>query len=244
MRRRVIDVWAIALLLMLGACSETGRSYVEIALRARGEMRAPFEVHEWSVDLARAELAMGPLYLCATESASPEFCDAATLEMRETVSIDALDPTPRELATLYGITGSVRSLMWDYGVSWLATEARPRVHPGAPEGHSAMLSGVATHPDGRQFEFECALDLPPIMAGALVVRGHRVESHAVSSSDEALTIVVDPRAWMRRLDLDRLAERAATGERPIVLAPGDPDYEALVVALTSGALPEFEWQSQ
>ncbi len=228
----------------LWGCVDTGRSYVEVPFRARGEMRAPFDVNDWSIDLSRADLAMGPLYLCATESASPEFCDAATLEMLETVTIDALDSSPRELGTLRGITGTVRSAMWDYGMSWLGTASRPRTNPGAPEGHSAVFSGVATHLDGRRFEFECALDISPIMAGALVVRGRRIEAHSISDDGEMLTLVFEPRAWIRRLDFERLATRASEGEGSVVLSPGDPDYEALVVAMTSGALPDFEWQRQ
>jgi hypothetical protein len=228
----------------LWGCDNTGRSYVEVPFRARGEMRAPFDVNDWSVELDRADLALGPLYLCATESASPEFCDAATLEMLETVTIDALDPMPRELATLRGITGTVRSAMWDYGVSWLGTASRPRVNPGAPDGHSAVFSGVATHVDGRRFEFECALDVPPIMPGALVIRGQRIEAHSISIGGEMLTLAFEPSAWIRRLDFERLADRAMAGENPVVLSPGDPDHEALIVAMTSGALPSFEWRMQ
>lgn len=231
----------LAALALLG-CAETGRTYVEIPLHGQGVADEPFDAGaDWSVELERADVAFGPLWLCSTESASPEHCESAILELTESVTIDALDPEARLLATTHGITGTVRSAMWDYGITWLPAAPRARPTEGAPDGHSARFAGTAAHPDGRTFAFACDLDLPPIMQGAILVRGRRIERHTIASSDDALVVRVDPRAWWSRVDLDRLASRAAAGEDPVVIAPGDADYEALVVAMTASALPSLEW---
>ncbi|MDQ3031040.1 MAG: hypothetical protein M3Y87_01380 [Myxococcota bacterium] len=226
----------------LAGCVETGRTYVELPLSGEGVADEPFDAGEWTIDLDRADVAFGPLWLCSTESASPEHCETSILELTETVTIDALDPEARMLATTYGITGTVRSAMWDYGISWLPAAPRPRANEGAPDGHSARFAGEATHPDGRRFAFTSDVDLPPIMQGAIVVRGRRVDAHSVTT-DDALVVHVDPRAWWRRVDLDRLAARADAGEDPVVIAPGEADYEALVVAMTASALPSLEWRA-
>ena len=228
---------ALCALLALEGCDATGRRYVEVPLQAQGAERAPFEVDGWTVELARADVGFGPFWLCATEAASPEFCDAAVLELRQTVTVDGLDPLPDAVATLNGITGTVRSGMWDYGVSWLPTASRARVNEGAPEGHSLVLRGVASRGSER-FAFEADVDLAPPMAGALVVRGQRVAAHDVTEGPDALTVRIDPRLWVQRMDFDRLAAR---GQDPVVLRAGDPDHEALVVAMTAGALPALEW---
>lgn len=228
--------------LLLASCVETGRAYVELPLLASGTGETRVEQGEWTLELARADVAFGPLYLCATESASPEFCESAVLELTEAVTIDALDPAPQELATTFGVTGTVRSAMWDYGISWLATQPRARPLEGAVDGErSASFELRVTHEDGRAFDVRAELEIAPSARGIVVVRGQRVRAHDVTSSDDALRVRVDPIAWWSRVDVERLAARAAAGEDPVVLEPGDADYEALVVAMTAGALPTLEW---
>ena len=59
-----------------------------------------------------------------------------------------------------------------------------------------------------------------------------------ASFSRALTVRFDPSAWWRRVDFDRIA----AGGDIVTLEPGDPDYEALVIAMTAGTLPAFEWE--
>jgi hypothetical protein len=231
---------ALAALATSQGCDATGRARVEIPLHGAGSEPGAFDVEGWSVELSRADVAFGPFWLCATESADPEFCDAALLELRETIALDALDPAPHMLATMPGITGTARSGMFDYGISWPATATRARANPGAPEERSAVFLGRATR-GAVSFAFEARIEVVPIMQGALVVRGQRIAPHAIVSSDDALVVRVDPRAWWRRVDFDRLAARAVD---PVILAPGDPDYEALIVAMTAGELPALEWGTE
>lgn len=231
----------IASAALLASCVETGQSYLDVPVRGAGVSEPSFEQDGWTIELARADVAIGPLYLCATESASPEHCESAVLELTEAVTIDAIDPAAQELATALGVTGTVRSAMWDYGVPWLATQPRARALPGAVDGErSASFEARVTHEDGRTFDVRADLEIAPSARGVVVVRGQRVREHAIAS-DDTLVVRVDPIAWWRRVDVERLAARAAAGEDPVVLAPGDADYQALVVAMTAGVLPALEW---
>lgn len=223
---------------LIGGCVDPASTYVEIPLHGAGTAGAPFEVRGWTVELERAEVGIGPLWLCATEMASSEFCSVAVLEVTETITIDARADAPVQLAMLRGVPGTVRSMMFDYGITWLATESSPRPSPGAPGGHSARFAGRATHEDGRTFAFEADVDLEPMMAGDPRVRGRRVDAHEVTGSDDALIVRCDARAWWSEVDLDALAAR---GEETVVIAPGDEAYGALVVAMTATQLPTLEW---
>ncbi len=233
--RALVALAALALL----ACDATGRGYVSVPLEVRGTASSSFDVGGWQVELTRAEVGLGPMWLCSTESADPEFCESAVLELLDSVSVDALDATPRSAGDLHGLTGTARSVMFDYGISWFPTDSRPAATSGAPEGHSGVFEGRATR-GAESFRFRCALDVTPSMQGAVLVRGQRITDHELAPGDR-LRIAIDAAAWWRRVDYERLAARAAAGEDPVVLAPGDPDYEALVVSLTAGRLPTLEW---
>ena len=232
MKRVMMALVALA----LAACERTGSAYVAVPLHGAGVERAPFDVEGWTVELDRADVAFGPVWLCATMAADPEFCATSVLELTETVTIDGLGPAPEPLGTMHGTRGSVRSTMFDYGISWLPTAAGAAANEGAADGHSARIAGRATR-GAEGFAFACDVDIAPIMQGSIVVRGLRIPAHEVVAED-ALVVRVDPRAWVSSLDFDRLAAR---GEDPVVIAPGDPDYEALVVAMTAGRLPSLEW---
>ncbi|UJR85307.1 hypothetical protein [Sandaracinus amylolyticus] len=228
-------------MIVLAGCAETGREYVEVPLFVAGG-ESSFSSEGWTLTLTRADVAFGPLYLCSTESASPEHCESAILELTSAVTIDGVDPSLQSVGNTFGITGTARSGMWDYGISWLPTETRARPLEGAVDGESsARFVAQVTHEDGRAFEVQADLAIAPSTRGVIVVRGRRVEEHEITSSDDALTVRVDPIAWWQRVDLDRLAARAAEGEDPVVLTPDDADYEALVLAMTAGELPALSW---
>jgi hypothetical protein len=235
---------ALSVVTLAAGCAETGRAYVEMPLLVAGTGERAFVQGDFQVELERADVAFGPLWLCATQSASPEFCESAQLELTETVTIDALDDEPRPAATAFGITGTVRSAMWDYGITWLPAQPRPRPNPGAVDGeYSARFEVRVSHADGRTFRVLADLAITPNGRGVVIVRGQRVPTHTIAPEGDALTVRADPAAWWRRVDLARLAARAAAGEDPVVLAPGDADHEALLVAMTAGSLPALEWRA-
>lgn len=52
----------------------------------------------------------------------------------------------------------------------------------------------------------------------------------------------DPARWWRRVDFDALAAADEDGDGAVTVEPGDRAYDALAIAMTSGALPTFEWE--
>lgn len=233
---------ALAIAALLAGCASTGGATVEIPIHGAGVEDRAFDAGGgWTIDLDRADVGLGPIWGCASEAASPEHCATAVIEWTSAGTIDGLDPAPRVLGTMRGVRGSVRSAMFDFGISWLPTEEAPRAQGDAPEGRSGIFAGRASHEDGRAFSFTCEVELVPIMRGALVVGGRRIPEHTIASSSDALVVRVDPHAWWRRVDLERLAAR---GVDPVVIAPGDPDHDAIVLAMTAGVLPAFEWGAE
>jgi len=172
-----LAAWGLWLATILSSCAgDTGRDFVELPLRVRGE-GVEFAAGERNVRLTRADVAVGPLYLCAAESADPELCDVALAERLDVVIIDGLDDSARSVGELAATTGRVRSSFFDYGISWLLTEQGPRAMPGAPGGHSAVFEGQASR-DGEQVRFRLAIDLEPIAPGDAAVSARRT-SHSI-----------------------------------------------------------------
>lgn len=241
MTRAARGTLALALSAWIAGCADPSSIYVEVPIHGAGTGGEPFTVGAWTVELERAEVGLGPLWLCATEMPSSDFCSVAVLELRETVTIDARSAEPIALGTMRGVPGTVRSAMFDYGITWLATESSPRANEGAPGGHSARFAGRATHEDGRTFAFEADVDLPSMMAGEPRVRGRRIGAHEITGDEDALVVRFDARAWWSEIDFDVLAAR---GVDPVVIGPGDEAYEALVVVMTATQLPTLEWSRE
>jgi hypothetical protein len=237
--RRGLRVLAVALAgwLLLGSCGDAGGAYVSFPAYGVGSAREPFSVGAWTVTLTRAEIAFGPAYFCATASSNAELCGEAIAEMRSSATIDALDPTPRRIGTIEAITGEIRSAMFDYGISWHLPDPAPRPTEGAIDGHSAIFEGSASHVEGRTIRFVAAIDVVPRLQGALSVFGVRMR-HAIASANDALVVRIDPNALWARVDFDALA---AIGDDPVVIRPGTQAWNALVIAMTSAALPSFRW---
>jgi hypothetical protein len=221
--------------MLLTACAPPGQRAIDVPVHGQGIAPAPFAAGAWTVTLDRAEVAFGPFWLCASEGADVELCPTALVELREPVTIDALDPSMQMLATARGLTGTVRSAMYDLGIVWLATEPGSRALPGAPEAHTAVFRGTAT--DGaRTIRFAVDLDVEPAGAGQTIVVGQRTMREL--SGADVLVVRVDPTAWFRRVDFDELATHPGD---PIPIERGDPAYESLIIAITAGERPALEW---
>lgn len=223
-----IDQTALAgalALALAAACGSTGPTVFELPLRAHGAAPAAIQAGDWTVTLTRAELAFGPLYLCATAAASADLCEAAVAEFTAVAPVDALDPADQELGDLAVLPGEIRSAMFDYGVTWLPTESRPTAHDGAPGGRSARFAGTAVLGD-ISLEFTADLDLDPLRRGTRAVEGLRLAPHRPDAGDR-LDLDFEVAAWWAGVDFDALA---ALGPGPLdldVLADqGGPDSPA------------------
>jgi hypothetical protein len=227
---------------LIAGCGETGLERVSFPIHAAGTGETTFESDGWSVTIERAELGFGPIYFCATSFADVDVCPQAEAEWLGSSTIDALDPAPVMLGEAQAVTATVRSAMFDYGRTWLATDERASAGEGAPQGHSAVFELRATR-DGTDLEVHAEVDVDPGAAGQSAILGAQVGTHEITGR-EALTVRFDPSVWLSRLDVERVLALDDEGDGVVVLAPGDPDYEALVIAMSAGSLPSFEWTEE
>jgi len=238
----------------LAGCGDVGQSQAEVPLYVSGaELARPVAaVGDVMLTIDRAELAFGPLYLCAGAQAG-ELCDAARLEWLGSVRIDLRDSEPRRAGTLSGTTGRVRSWMYDLGISSQLTRSEPFALDAAQElgGASLVVEGRASH-DGSEVPFLLRV---VVEQGADVERGVPVVrkgtgdafNHDVTGAEPGLWVRFDASAWLSGMDLrSELAEGAciAKGDcsAPLRLAPDGVAYRGLHNAVVSGRRPKLDWE--
>lgn len=239
---------------VLAGCSDVGQTQAEVPLYVSGsELAGPVAAAgNVMLTIDRAELAFGPLYLCAGAQAG-ELCDTARLEWLGSVRIDLTEPQPRRAGTLSGTTGRVRSWMYDLGISSQLTQTDPFVLDAAQElgGASLVVEGRASE-GGSAVPFTVAV---VVQQGAEVERGvpvvrkatGEVFNHDVTGSESGLWVRFDASAWLSRLDLrSELAESACVTEgdcsEALILTPDGVAYRGLHNAVVSGRRPELNWE--
>ena len=227
---------ALCALLVCAGCGSTGQREIDYPLFARGQAPAPFQAGEWVVTLEVARVGFGPAYFCATAAASSDLCPVAVAEFASSAELDALNPTPQELGTVEGVSGTIRSSTYDYAFTWLNTQRSPRPTAAAPLGHSAHFEGRASR-GGQTFRFVADVDVTPQTQGARAVQGARVEAD-VQDSNIRLDLRVDATAWWRNVDFNELAQ---SDRDVVVVSPTSRAYSALVIAMTATATPVLEW---
>lgn len=235
MRRVAFMLWC----LNCSCIGDTGREHVQLSLSARGTAPSPVTLGAATLTLTRAELAFGPAYLCASDQGRAEFCELAMGELRETRVLDALDPNPQPLGTMAATTGSVGSLLYDYGISWLLTQPAPRVSSSAAGGHSALLEATLTE-GARSLRLRAEIDITPHGPGELAINGQRTQ-HEIRG-DEPLTLLVDPQRWLDRLDPSALLALDADGDGQLTILAGTPAYESIVQGLVNRAPVALRWE--
>ncbi|MBA3547194.1 MAG: hypothetical protein H0T76_11970 [Nannocystis sp.] len=224
---------ALAIMMMLpaGACGTTGAEPFTYPIAVAGA-GASFPIGDWQVTLDRADLALGPLYLCATAAASPELCEVALGEFAEVAVIDLLAAEPQPIGEVLALAGDVRSAMLDYGISWFTTQARATA--GSELGHSAHLSGTAVR-GADILDFDAVIDVLPPLRGSPALVGVRAR---VDDPDQGsrLLLRINPGAWLLGLDFDALAALGPDVE----IRPGDPAHATIAFAMTTQP-PVFSW---
>lgn len=246
----VLSLGCLPLGCLLLGCIDTGEERVSIPLLVSGvAVGEPIEAQGgFAVNLERAELAFGPLYLCAGALAGDN-CEAARLEWLESAVVDALDPTPREVGWLTGASGPVRSGMYDLGIASLLAlpQPLPLAASQALAGNSVRLSGTATRA-AENVPFSIEL---PIQQGAdaeigvsvIRVSGAQDLVHDVSGEERALSVRFDPRAWVREIDFELAPAGGAVGGEGVDASGNNQAHRAVRTALLSGERPRFEWIS-
>jgi hypothetical protein len=245
---------ALPLACALAGCGDVGQRQAEVPLYVSGtELARPVvAVGDVMLTIDRAELAFGPLYLCAGAQAG-ELCDTARLEWLGSVRIDLKEPEPRRAGTLSGTTGRVRSWMYDLGISSQLSQDESFVLDAAQE-----LGDASLVVEGRASEGSAEL---PFVVRVVVQQGADVErgvpvvrkgtgdvfDHDVTGAEPGLWVRFDASAWLSKLDLRaELTESACATEadcsEPLRLAPDDVAYRALHNAVVSGRRPELNWE--
>ena len=235
-------------LLALSACGETGQSRTTFPIAAAGNAPETIAVGEWDVTVREARLAFGPVYLCESQNAGLESCANAAAEHLAATTFDALSEVPTPMGTMTGTSGAtVLSGMWDYGRSWRLSETTPRPLAGAVDGsRSAVIEIVARHradDDERAYRFELDVDGRSQPSGSTAVRA-RLVAHELAAIEPGLVVRFDPTLWASMIDYDALALLPEPWPGATVVVPADhAASSALTTALTTTALPTFDWSS-
>ncbi len=227
---------SLLLTLVLAGCGNTGQTMVSYPAHAQG---APvsFTSGAWTVTLDAARAALGPIYFCATQTASESLCPVAINELPRTVDVDALSPADQPLGDVRGTTGTIHSATLDWGITWFATQ--PDARAASALGHSAHFEGHAERA-GVTRRFVADVDLTPQFQGTLAVNGIRLPApHEVIDPPGRLRVRFDTGAWLSSVDYDELDK--LTGD-PAVFTPATRAGGSLALVLSQIA-PTFEWIS-
>jgi len=232
MIRRVLTLFCA---LGLVGCGAVGQERVSVELFVGGvDARDPFETDGGAkVTLDRADLAFGPLYLCAGVTAG-DLCSTARFEWLGTVVVDMLDGAGVYAGELTGVTGAVQSWMYDLGISSQLTRSEPYVLDAARElgGVSFVVHGTAEM-NGVEIVFSAAVPLHQANStewGLPVIRKSASEQfyHDVVADGPPLFVKFDPRDLISGVDFSAFE----AGE--VSFSEGTEAYRAVRNALASG----------
>lgn len=206
----------LGLLASLGlalACVDVGPQHVEVPLFVAGTaVDGPIAGKAGAqIELERADLAFGPIYLCAGAQAG-ELCETARLEWLDAVGFDALDPAAVEAGELHGLEGTVRSWMYDLGVVSLLTQEDPLVLPAAEQlGDASLRLEGRAELEGVSIPFVVELVVAQeeqTEIGVPVVRKSSSDAfdHEVVVGEPGLLVRFDPAPWVTQIDFAGLLE--------------------------------------
>lgn len=234
-------LWIASGALALASCGDTGRDQVDVALSVQGTRAREVAISGGTLLLHEARVMVGPLYVCATESAESALCETALGEQLATLAVDALDQEVIESGQLAATTGTVRSAFFDYGLSWLLTKPAPTFAHDAPLDHSAELRFTARAADGSELEVHVVLDIAPLTAGDAAVNGRKTEQR-ISKTPLSLTLRFDPNQWLTRIQLAELSALDDDHDGQLELPADSQPYEAILQGMTARFPPAFVWE--
>jgi hypothetical protein len=198
----------ILLAIAIGGCADTGQDRTSVALYVSGTTlpETILTRGEVPITIQRAELAFGPLYLCAGAQAG-HLCETARLEWLDTIVVDVTQSELTLAGDLYGVTGTVQSWMYDLGISSQLTQSDPFVLDAAESlgGNSLQFEATATI-DGIAIPFNAAIPIQQTEdteLGVPVIRKSTSDEffHDVLGTETRLVVRFDAVAWVTDLDL-------------------------------------------
>lgn len=240
-----LGAWAI----LATACVDTGAPLTSAELRVQGDTESVIAGRDgWIVSLQQAQVAFGPLWLCAGNTAG-ELCDVARAEWLDAVVVDALDATPKDVGEIWGNEGAIRSWMYDYGLVSLLAEKEPYSTEAAQSlgGNSVRIQGCAEK-SPRRLCFSLQL---PIAQSTMAEQGVPVvrvtgsgDSLAEFGRVRRLTASFDAGDWLGGIDFEGLA--AQEGCEPqcaeVVLGSDSQAARSVRSALEGTARPKLIWK--
>jgi len=232
--------FSFAALLAFLQCGAPSQQEVVYPLVARGVSSGPFTSRgSWDVTLTDARVALGPIYFCTTEAASPDFCEVAQAEFASSANFNALTGDEQLLGEVRGLTGTIGSAQYDFGISWTTTQNNPTATSGSLNGHSAHFEGIAQRAD-KTVRFVLELDLPPRDQGSRTVQGGRAGAD-IADARVNLLVSVDPVAWWRHVDFSEIENNPES----VVQIDGDSVIaNTVIIGMTANETPVFEWRAQ
>ncbi|HVO32028.1 MAG TPA: hypothetical protein VMV18_14885 [bacterium] len=226
-------------LLLTGCGGTTAQRFVNIPAFAGGTAASAVTAGAWQVTLTKAQVAFGPAYFCPIVGGSEESCSLAVVEVLDVTAVDALDPSPQSLGNMDGVTGTVLSATYDYGITWFQTQQHPAASPNAIHGHSAHFEGTATK-GAQTILFSADLDLPPQAIGTQAVNNQSVSSAVISAATSRFDVTMNPSRWWQAANFDRIATLDTSGGT-IVVPPQDIALNGVIQAMEANAPPSFAW---
>jgi hypothetical protein len=237
------------MLAIVPACLDIGRDPVEIPLSLAGTApTGPIAGRDGaSIELHRARLAFGPLWLCAGTQAG-ELCDTALLEWLDSAQIDVLRAEPRHVGTATGVTGIARSWMADLGITSLLTQDDPLVLGGAQslDGASVELAGTAIV-DDLALDFRISVPIQqekPTEIGVPVLRSApgQLPAHSLGPDESGLLVRFDPGRWVDDIDFDALVDEGiCVPDEPCEPSPDGQAGHSVRARVIAGTHPTLEW---
>ena len=207
-----------SLALALLGCLETGQEATTVELSVAGtDTSGPIEGRGGvPITLERADVAFGPLYLCAGFTAGT-LCDEALAEWPDAVVVDTLSSEPSRVGTMAALSGVTHSYMYDYGiVSRLTTPGMPLVTPAAEElGRASVVVEGRAEIQGQVVPFLLAIrieQMEEVEQGVPVVRSGEsdgIDAEISPAGRSQLLVRFDPSSWLTQADFSTLVEDAA-----------------------------------
>lgn len=195
------------------ACIDMLQEPVSFPLMLAGKAQPQILLESGQLELFRAQVAFGPLYLCAGASAG-DLCDVARAEWLGSTVVDILDPTPVQAGEIRGNSGTVLSWMYDLGISSQLTQSKPFVLEAAQRlaGASLLVNGRA-RVEGLDIPFSAAVAVQQTQdteLGVPVVRKSSSERffRDLGVQPDQLLVRFDPAAIFAAVDLKNFIQHA------------------------------------
>ena len=213
-------------------CPDVGQRATQFPLYVAGTAHSEpiVSTGDISVTIDRADLAFGPLYLCAGTTAG-DLCDTARYEWLGSAVVDTTIAEPVRVGELSGVTGTVRSWMYDLGLSSQLTQDDPFVLDAAKElgNASFILEGVALI-DGIAIPFTVSVAIQQTQdteLGVPVVRKGSSDSfyREIDTSEQSLLVKFDSSAWVKGMDFrPYVTNDTCTSDGPVLVCEGTTEH--------------------